>query len=99
MANVNGSWDTVIESSSGEQKGVLKVEASGGSVTGTYTAEGNTTEIHSGKVDGDQLTWKMDVIEPVAATLDCAATVTGDAMSGTVTTNVFGNFPLTGTRA
>jgi len=99
MANVNGSWNTVVESPMGKQDAVLTVDSSGSSFTGTWADAMGTAEVKDGKVDGDKLTWKVDVTVPMTMTLDCEATVDGDTMSGTVTAGAFGSFPLTGTRA
>jgi hypothetical protein len=98
MANVDGSWDTLVKSPMGDQKAVLTVLADGGSFTGTYSGGMGTTEIKDGHVDGDKLTWKLDITVPMPMTLDAEATVDGDSMTGTVTAGAFGAFPLTGTR-
>lgn len=98
MANVDGSWDTLVKSPMGDQKATLTVASSGGSFTGTYAGGMGTTEIKDGKVDGDTLTWKLDITVPMPMTLDAEATVDGDTMTGTVTAGAFGAFPLTGTR-
>jgi hypothetical protein len=98
MANVDGSWNTVVSSPMGDQSAVLTVKSSGDTFTGTWAGAMGTDEIKDGKVDGDQLTWKADVTVPMPMTLDCSATVDGDSMSGTVTAGAFGSFPLKGTR-
>jgi hypothetical protein len=98
MANVNGPWKTVIDSPDGDQAGVLTVKSSGDNLTGTYESEGNTVTIQDGRVDGDALSWKMNVVIPAPMTIECKATVTGDSLSGTVVAGAFGSWLLTGTR-
>jgi hypothetical protein len=98
MANVDGSWDTLVKSPMGDQKATLTIASSGSSFTGSYSGAMGTTEIKDGTVDGDRLTWKLDITVPMPMTLDAEATVDGDAMTGTVTAGAFGAFPLTGTR-
>ena len=98
MANVDGSWKTLVVSPMGNQVAVLTVDASGDTFTGTYSGASGTTEVKEGRVDGATLTWKVDVMVPLPMTLDCEATVSGDSMTGTVTAGAFGSFPLTGTR-
>jgi hypothetical protein len=98
MANVDGSWNTVTRSPMGDQAAVLTVNSAGSTFTGTYAGAMGTTEVKDGAVDGDHLTWKIDITVPMPMTLDCEATVDGDAMTGTVTAGAFGSFPLTGTR-
>jgi hypothetical protein len=98
MANVDGSWDTLVKSPMGDQKAVLTVLTDGGNFTGTYAGAMGTTDVKDGKVDGDKLSWKLDITVPMPMTLDAEATVDGDNMTGTVTAGAFGSFPLTGTR-
>ena len=98
MANVDGSWDTLVKSPMGDQKAVMTVKSDGDTFTGTYAGAMGTTDIKDGHVDGDKLTWKLDITVPMPMTLDGEATVTGDTMTGTVTAGAFGAFPLTGTR-
>lgn len=99
MANVDGSWNTVVKSPMGDQAATLTITSDGGSFSGTYSGAMGTTEIKDGKVDGDTLTWKLDITVPMPMTLDGEATVDGDSITGTVTAGAFGAFPLTGTRA
>ena len=54
--------------------------------------------MQDGKIDGDDLSWKASVTVPFPMTLECSATVNGDAMSGTVKAGNFGTFAMTGTR-
>ena len=100
MANVDGTWDTVTKSPMGVQTAVLTVDVagSGKTFTGTWDGSMGTTSVQDGTVDGDRLTWKINITVPMPMTLDCSATVSGDAMSGTVVAGAFGSFPLTGTR-
>lgn len=98
MANVDGTWNTVIKSPMGDQSAVLTVVSSGDAFTGTWSSVTGTVAVQDGKVDGDRLTWKVGITVPMPMTLDCNATVSGDTISGTVTASAFGSFPLTGTR-
>ena len=98
MANVDGSWETVVKSPMGDQKATLTVESAGDSFSGTYAGAMGTTPIRDGKIDGDTLTWTLDVTVPMPMTLTGNATVDGDSINGTVTAGAFGSFPLNGTR-
>jgi hypothetical protein len=98
MANVDGTWNTVTKSPMGDQSAVLTVLSSGDTFTGTWSSVTGTIAVQDGKVDGDQLTWKVDITIPMPMTVDADATVSGDTMTGTVTAGAFGSFPLTGTR-
>jgi len=99
MANVDGSWDTVTKSPMGEQKATLTIQSSGDTFTGTYAGAMGTTDIKNGKIDGDTLTWTLDITVPMPMTLTGKATVSGDSIDGTVTAGAFGSFPMNGTRA
>jgi hypothetical protein len=99
MANVDGSWNTVTKSPLGDQQAVLTVASSGDSFTGSFNGGMGSTEIADGKVDGDTLSWSLDISVPMPMTLTCEATVDGDALNGTVTAGAFGSFPIVGTRA
>ena len=99
MANVDGSWDTVTRSPMGDQRATLTIQSSGDSFTGQYAGAMGTTEIKNGKIDGDKLTWSLDITVPMPMTLTGEATVEGDSLNGQVTAGAFGSFPMTGTRA
>ena len=99
MANIDGTWDTMTRSPMGDQKASLTITSSGDTFTGQYSGAMGTTEIKNGKVDGDKLTWTLDITVPMPMTLTAEATVTGDALDGQVTAGAFGSFPMTGTRA
>ena len=73
------------------------------SVSGTYDisikSPMGAMDVANGKVSGSTLTWKMDMKVPMPMTLDCDATIDGDALTGNVRAGAFGAMPLTGTRA
>jgi hypothetical protein len=99
MANVDGSWNTVTKSPMGDQQATLTVASNGDSFTGNFSGGLGTTDITDGKVNGDTLSWTLDITVPMPMTLTCEATVDGDNLNGTVTAGAFGSFPITGTRA
>lgn len=99
MANVDGSWNTVTKSPMGDQQAVLTVASTGDTFTGTYAGAMGNAEVKNGKVDGDTLSWALDITVPMPMTLTCEATVDGDKITGTVTAGAFGSFPMEGTRA
>lgn len=99
MANVDGEWKATIASPLGNQQVVLTILASGDTFTGDCEASTGTMAMTDGKVNGDVLTWKMDIVIPMPMTVDCTASVSGNTMTGTVKAGAFGSFPLSGTRA
>lgn len=98
MANADGSWDTLVKSPMGDQKATLTIQSSGDSFTGQYSGAMGTTEVKNGKIDGDTLTWSLDITVPMPMTLTAQATVEGDSLNGQVTAGAFGSFPMTGKR-
>ncbi|WP_448662222.1 hypothetical protein ACG3SL_16325 [Sphingomonas sp. CJ20] len=99
MANVDGNWNTVTKSPMGDQQATLTIASAGDTFTGTYSGAMGTTEIKDGKINGDTLTWSLDITVPMPMTLTGEATVDGDTINGTVTAGAFGSFPMSGTRA
>jgi hypothetical protein len=98
--SVAGTYDVVTKTPMGDQKGRLTVTpgADGSSFTGSIAGDMGAMEVKDGRIDGDRLTWKMDMKVPMPMELDCEATVAGDQLTGSVKAGVFGSMPLTGTR-
>ncbi|MCD2325226.1 hypothetical protein LQ953_14480 [Sphingomonas sp. IC-56] len=99
MANVDGNWNTVTKSPMGDQQATLSVQSNGDTFTGTFSGGLGTTDIKDGKVNGDTLTFTLDITVPMPMSLTVEATAQGDNLNGTVTAGAFGSFPITGTRA
>ncbi len=99
MSGVAGSYECVTKTPMGDQKSVMTVNVDGDSWTGSNVGAQGTMECKDGKVDGNTLTWKMDMTVPMPMTLEGSATVDGDTITGTVKAGAFGAFPMNGTRA
>lgn len=97
--SVDGSWNVKMETPMGTRAAVLTLKAEGATLTGTMGGDGGSTPIYDGTANGDNLTWKTNIVQPMALTLEFTATVSGDALSGSVKLGMFGNAPLSGTRA
>ena len=98
MADVDGSWDCTVKSPLGEQKLTLTVAADGDSFSGTASGAMGSSDV-TGTVAGNTIKWQQQMTVPMPMTLDCTATVDGDAISGQVVAGAFGSFPLNGTRS
>lgn len=98
MANVDGSWDIVVKSPLGDQAAVLTVNSDGSTFTGGLSGALGSLDVEEGKVDGDTLSWKLNLKVPMPMTLDCTATVEGDTITGSAGAGAFGSFPLSGSR-
>ena len=94
-----GSWNISMETPMGTRKALLTLSAEGAALTGTMAVDAGSTAIKDGKIDGNKVSWKTDIQQPMPMTLEFEATVSGDSMSGNVKLGAFGNAPLTGVRA
>ena len=97
--SVAGTYDCMTRTPMGDQTSKFTVTVNGDSFTGSNAGGMGSMDVEDGKVDGNRLTWKMKMTVPMPMTLDCDATIDGDALTGTVKAGAFGAFPMTGTRA
>src|ERR1700745_786937 len=96
---VDGNWDLTMTTPMGERKATLSLKSAGGTLTGPQGAEGNSTEIFDGTVNGDDVAWKVSITNPMPLTLDFSGKVSGDSISGEMGIGPMGGFPFQGTRA
>jgi hypothetical protein len=96
---VDGNWNITMTTPMGERKATLTLTNSGGTLTGTQGADGNSGEIFDGTTAGDDVAWKISITNPMPLTLAFSGKVSGDSMSGEMGIGPMGSFPFTGTRA
>jgi hypothetical protein len=96
---VDGTWKIAMDTPMGTRNATLSLTASGAKLTGKMSADAGTTDIADGAVDGNQVSFKVDITNPMPLTLEFSAAINGDALSGTVKLGMFGDAPLSGTRA
>jgi hypothetical protein len=96
---VDGNWNLTMTTPMGDRNATLNLKASGGALTGTQGAEGNSAEIFDGTVSGDDVAWKVSITNPMPLTLAFSGKVSGDSMSGEMGIGMMGSFPFKGTRA
>src|SRR3954453_4548028 len=94
---VDGNWNITMSTPMGERKATLTLKNSGGTLTGTQGAEGQSTEIFDGAANGDEGSWKVSITNPMPLTLAFAGGVSGDSMSGEMGIRPMGSIPFTGT--
>jgi hypothetical protein len=82
----------------GARQATLTLATSGDTLTGTQAAEGQSTEITEGKVDGNKVSWRVAITNPMPLTLTFQGTVDGDKIAGHADTGAFGAMPFAGTR-
>ena len=98
MSQVDGSYDCVTKSPMGDQKSVFTVSSDGGSFTGQNAGAMGSLDVENGKVDGNKLTWTMNMKVPMPMTLEAEATIDGDTLTGTIKAGAFGSMAMSGTR-
>jgi hypothetical protein len=99
MAAADGTWNLTMQTPMGDRKATLTVASSGTTLTGKQAAEGNSTDIFDGSVDGNAVAWKLSITSPMPMTLEFKGTVDGASMAGSMTAGAFGSWPFTGERA
>lgn len=96
--SIDGAYDCVTKSPMGDQKSVFTVVTNGDSFTGSNAGMMGSLDVENGKVDGNTLSWTMNMKVPMPMTLTCSATVDGDTLTGTINAGAFGSMAMTGTR-
>ncbi len=98
MATIDGVWDTVTKTPMGDQTAKMTITSSGDSFSGTSEGSMGTIEVDNGKIDGDTITWSMEITTPMKMTVDGKATIDGDTLTGEVKAGMFGSSEITGQR-
>jgi hypothetical protein len=96
---VDGNWNITMTTPMGERNATLAVKSTGGTLTGTQGADGNSGEIFDGTVNGDDVAWKISITNPMPLTLAFTGKVSGDSMTGEMGIGPMGSFPFKGARA
>ena len=97
--SVDGNWKITMSTPMGERNADLTLTSSGGTLSGTQGADGNSTEIFDGTANGDDVAWKVSITNPMPLTLAFTGKVDGDSMTGEMGIGMMGSFPFRGTRA
>ena len=96
---VDGNWNLTMSTPMGDRNATLSLKNSGGKLTGTQGADGNSTEIFDGSANGDDVAWKVSITNPMPLTLEFTGKVSGDSISGEMGIGPMGSFPFRGSRA
>ncbi|HKX21977.1 MAG TPA: hypothetical protein VJM81_01745 [Rhizorhapis sp.] len=98
MATVDGAYDCITKTPMGDQPSVFTVISNGDSFHGTNAGPLGSLDVKEGKVEGNRLRWKMEMVVPMPMTLDAEAVVEGDRLTGTIQAGAFGAMAMTGKR-
>jgi hypothetical protein len=96
---VDGTWHISVETPIGARTATLSLASTGGTLTGTQSADGGSATITDGKVEGNKVSWKVAITSPMPMTLEFEGTVEGDRIAGNANAGAFGAMPFSGTRA
>lgn len=98
--SVAGTYECLTKTPMGDQTSSFTVVPGddGASFTGSNVGPLGSLEVFDGKIDGNTLTWRMEMTVPMPLTLNATATIDGDTLTGTVNAGAFGDMPMTGTR-
>ena len=97
--SLSGTYDTTVKSPMGDQSGKFTVVDNGdGTFSGNMAGGMGSMDVQNGKVDGNTLTWDMNMVVPMPMTLNCEATIEGGELAGNVNAGAFGAMPLKGTK-
>ena len=98
MSKVDGAYDCMTKTPMGDQASVFTVVSDGDSFNGTNAGPLGSLDVKNGKVDGNRLTWTMEMTMPMAMTVTCEAVVNDGKLTGTIDAGAFGTITMTGTR-
>lgn len=96
--SLDGNYECITKSPMGDQKSVFSVKVDGDSFTGQNAGAMGALDVENGKVDGNKLTWTMNMKVPMPMTLTCEATIDGDTLTGAINAGAFGSMPMSGKR-
>ncbi|TAH67927.1 MAG: hypothetical protein EWM45_05735 [Rhodopseudomonas palustris] len=97
--SVDGNWNITMSTPMGDRQATLSLQSSGGTLTGTQAADGDSGEIFDGTVNGNDVAWKLSITNPMPLTLAFTGKVDGDSMAGEMGIGPMGSFPFKGSRA
>jgi hypothetical protein len=94
----DGNWSLVVATPLGDRRAILSLTTEGTTLKGSQMADGNATEILDGAVNGNAISWKVSITDPMPMTLEFNGTIDGDEVSGSVVLGDFGTSSFSGTR-
>lgn len=97
--SLDGSWNIVLKTPIGDQASTLTIATKDGALSGSLSSPAGAAPLRDGKAEGNKGSWKADITQPVALTLEFSAEADGDRISGNAKLGVFGNASFSGTRA
>jgi hypothetical protein len=94
---VQGKWQITINTPMGEKSGVLELQVSGKTLTGSLSDAEHHVAISDGKIEGNRLSWQAKISKPMRLNFKFTAIVDGDRISGAAR-HLLGTATFSGTR-
>jgi hypothetical protein len=95
---VQGKWNITIDTPMGAKSGVLELQVSGKTLTGSLSHDDLRVAISDGKIEGNKLSWQAKISKPMRMNFKFTATVDADRISGAAR-HMLGSATFSGTRA
>jgi hypothetical protein len=85
--SVQGSWKLELTTPMGVQTPTVTFSADGDKLSGTWTGPRGTAEFSDGTIDGNNVSWAVNVeAMGMKIAMECAAAIDGDQIAGEVKT-------------
>ena len=97
--SADGTWNVTLNTPMGAQAGTLELATDGNALTGTMSGPQGSMELENGTADGDNLSWTVNMTQPMPITIEATANVDGDEISGEAKLGAFGTATFSGSRA
>ena len=96
---IDGKWNLTLNTPRGSRNGTLELSTLGSILSGRWAGERGTSEFTGGAVDGDRLTWQIEISGPRGTMyLDFRGAVDGAKISGDVDFGEMGSGSFVATR-
>ena len=97
--SADGTWNVTLNTPMGAQAGTLELATDGTVLTGTMSGPQGSMELENGTADGDNLSWTVNMTQPMPITIEATAAIDGDEISGEAKLGAFGTATFSGSRA
>lgn len=96
-ASVAGTWILTVKGPTGAMDSTLTLESSNGTLSGSQSGEGVTTQIQQISYDSatGSIAWSNQITQPMKLTLQFTGTVQNGSMTGKVKAGFMGTYPFT----
>jgi cytochrome P450 len=91
-------WTLTMKSPTGPEQMTAYLVRDGATLSGRVDSRMGSEPIKNGKIDGDALSWALDIKQPMPITLKFEVKAQGDVMSGAAKLGMFGSAELSGQR-